>query len=77
MPLPRRRFFGWYDTRREEYRLSDWPPDAPVRPSYGFENEEELARYLKRRRADVDWYPQLDIDRIKAVNIANARMRSG
>lgn len=73
MPLPRRRFYGWHDPARNEYRLSDWPPDAPVRPSSGFETEEELAAYLKRRRGRVEWYPELTIHQIKAVNVALAR----
>ena len=73
MPLPRRRFYGWHDPDRNEYRLSDWPPDAPVRPSSGFDTEEELAAYLKRRRGVVDWFPPLAIDRDRAVNVALAR----
>jgi hypothetical protein len=82
MPIPRRMMFGSYDDQRHAYLLSNCPPDAPMRPSFAFYDddgvsaEEFLAAYLKRRRIDVQWYPPLSMERSQMLAHATARLRS-
>ena len=50
-------YFGWF--KDGAFFLSLYPADAPVRPSLRLESPEELAAFLKRRRAEVFWWPPL------------------
>lgn len=67
MPLPRRKFFGWYDQRRNAFLLSTWPPDAPVRPSIGFDDKAELKSFIDRKRCQVTWLPPLTVDQAEGL----------
>ena len=55
----RRLFYGWYDPRENEYRMSRMPPDSPVRPSIAFTKKSEMMELAKNRRAEIFWYPDL------------------
>jgi hypothetical protein len=54
----KRTFYGWMG-RRGEFRLSLYPPDAPVRPSGEFESKEEAESFVARKRGKVLWWPLL------------------
>jgi hypothetical protein len=55
----RRQYYGWYDPKRQEFRLSLLPPDAPVRPSVSYSSMAEIQQMALRRRAQVLWLPPL------------------
>lgn len=52
-------YYGWFDAANNVFRVSRYPADAPVRPSIPFENKSEVDEMLKRRRADILWWPPL------------------
>lgn len=56
-------FYGWYDPNQKEYRVSRYPADAPCRPSISFENLSEVTDMLRRRRAEIMWWPPLPQER--------------
>ena len=58
----RARLYGWYDPRRNEYRLSYYPADAPVRPSRAFPDKEQVKAFIDKKRASVLWWPPLSRD---------------
>lgn len=53
--------FGWFDQTRQEWRLSQYPPDAPVRPSVKFPDKNTLLKFAERKRATVLWWPPLTL----------------
>ena len=55
----RRIYYGWYDARTSQWRLSRLPPDAPVRPSIAFTTKADLMAWTARKRVVVHWYPPL------------------
>lgn len=55
----RRRLYGWHDAKKNVFRVSWWPADAPVRPSIEIETKAEVDAMAKRKRADVFWWPPL------------------
>lgn len=61
----RRQFYGWYDLRRREFRLSLAPPDAPVRPSLGFPTKVDVVEYAQRKRGTIMWWPPLTLQQEK------------
>jgi len=54
----RRTFYAWFDPRKQEYRLSLYPADAPVRPSVAFETRDDLEEAVKRKRGRILWWPE-------------------
>jgi hypothetical protein len=54
-----RLYYGWYDQPHQVYRLSLYPPDAPVRPSLRFPKRADLMDVVKRKRGEVMWWPPL------------------
>ena len=58
----KRTLFGWYDDKRKEFRLSAYPPDAPVRPSIPLASKEDVLAIAERKRANVLWWPPLPAD---------------
>lgn len=61
----RRLLFGWFDAGKASFWISQYPPDAPVRPSLEFEMKDDLEAFLKRKKADVYWWPPLP-DKVSA-----------
>lgn len=59
-------YYGWFDGAANVFRVSLYPADAPVRPSVAFAKKREVDEVLKRKRADIMWWPPLPIDRISA-----------
>jgi hypothetical protein len=59
--MAKRLYYAWFEARMidEEWRLSREPPDAPVRPSYGFASMADLTAWAQRKRIEVGWYPPL------------------
>lgn len=57
--MARRRYYGWFDPKKREFRLSLLPPDAPVRPSIALPSLTEVNEMARRRRAEVLWHPPL------------------
>lgn len=55
----RRLFYGWHDAARDCLRLSQDPPDAPVRRSVEFADVSEARTYADRKRARIMWLPKL------------------
>ncbi len=49
-----RRYYGWFDGLM--YRISLWPPDAPVRPSWALPTREDAEDYVRRKRGTVLWF---------------------
>ena len=60
----KRTLFGWHNARTGEFRLSNYPPDAPVRPSIALASKEDVLALAERRRAQVLWYPPLPADEV-------------
>jgi len=58
----RRQFYGWFDARRRDFRLSLAPADAPVRPSLGFATKAEAIEFAQRKRGSIMWWPILTYD---------------
>lgn len=59
-------YYGWFDAAKSVFRVSRYPADAPVRPSIEFENKSEIDEMLRRKRADIMWWPPLPADRMTA-----------
>lgn len=59
-------YYGWYDPKAKEYRLSRYPADAPVRPSIRFEKLAEVDAMIERKRARIMWWPPLPDERVRA-----------
>ncbi len=57
--MGRRLYYGWYDAKAEEFRLSTYPADAPVRPSVAIASMEDVKAILQKRRAEIMWWPPL------------------
>lgn len=55
----RQRLFGWFDQKTGTFRISRYPPDAPVRPSAEFATKAQVTEAMRRKRADVYWWPPL------------------
>ena len=53
-------YYGWLD-KRGEFRLSFYPPDAPVRPSGVFESKVEAEAFVIRKRGRLLWIPELPL----------------
>lgn len=49
--------YGWHADGG--FCLSEYPPDAPVRPHLRVETLDEVRAFAKRRRADIYWWPPL------------------
>lgn len=58
----RRTFYGWFDFRHRNFRISKVPPDAPVRPSIGFPSKADAVEFAARKRGQVVWLPPLTYD---------------
>lgn len=71
--MAKRLYYGWFEARMtdEQWRLSQEPPDAPVRPSYGFATEADLLAWTRRKRVEVAWYPPLSQLRYQSDTIQN------
>jgi hypothetical protein len=54
----KRLFYGWIG-RRGEFRLSLYPPDAPIRPSGEFETRADAEAFVTRKRGRLLWIPDL------------------
>lgn len=67
-----RQLFAWYDQSKQEWRLSRFPPDAPVRPSLVFESMLKLTEYAQSRRAEVHWHPPLTMEQRSLVSTPEA-----
>jgi hypothetical protein len=52
-------YYGWYDPKVDEFRLSLYPADAPIRPSIALGSMDEVRDLAKRRRAKILWHPPL------------------
>jgi hypothetical protein len=50
--------YGCYDPAAKVYRVSDDPPDAPVRRMIDCGEVSEVNAFAKRRRARVVWIPR-------------------
>lgn len=66
----RKTVFAWYDRAKRNFRISYFPPDAPVRPSAAYETKAEIEAIAARKHADIVWSPPLpyrfmDHDRIE------------
>lgn len=59
---PRRQYYGWFDPTERVYRLSLYPPDAPVRAAVEYQNRSEVNAVLEKKRGDVYWWPPLPQD---------------
>lgn len=59
MPRRRRQFYAWFDQRHQDFRLSLYPPDAPVRPSTGFASKSDVMALAARKYGEVLWLPPL------------------
>jgi hypothetical protein len=55
----RPQYYGWYEQKTKEYRMSRFPPDATARPSLKFQTLAELTAALEQRRAQIYWWPPL------------------
>ena len=51
--------YGWFDATRREFRVSLYPPDAPVRPSIAVQTKGDVIAIAARKRAVVHWWPPL------------------
>jgi len=60
--LAKRTFYGWFDQKKREYRLSSYPADAPVRPSLSFDERASLEEYVLKKRGNVMWWPPLPLE---------------
>lgn len=57
--LIRRLYYGWYDLKAQNFRLSAYPPDSPVRPSVTIETKADVMAIIEKKRADIYWWPPL------------------
>jgi hypothetical protein len=55
----KRQYFGWLDAEKHTFRVSLYPPDAPVRPSVEIETKDEVMALIERKRASIYWWPPL------------------
>ena len=67
-------FYGWYDAARGVFRVSRYPPDAPVRPSAAFASASDVIEMIERRRARLMWWPPLSEDAMNGKNIGHSRL---
>jgi hypothetical protein len=54
----KRQLFGWLD-QSGKFRISHYPPDAPVRPSIALDTLAEVDELVARKRTSVFWSPPL------------------
>jgi hypothetical protein len=54
-------YYGWLDKRTGEFRVSLYPPDAPVRPSIAVATKKEAVDFATRKRAQIYWSPELPL----------------
>ena len=57
MLRPKKTIYAWFDGR--EFRLSLYPPDAPVRPSVSVQTKGDVIAIANRKHATVFWWPVL------------------
>jgi hypothetical protein len=57
--MRRRLLYGWFDADKKAFKITKYPPDAPIRPSLEIETMDGVDEFLKRARADVYWWPPL------------------
>lgn len=62
----KRQFYGWFDPRDGTFRVSLYPPDAPVRPSGRFETLAEVTALIERKRGNILWWPPLPTTLLRA-----------
>jgi hypothetical protein len=55
----RKVYYGWFDARSNQFRISRLPPDAPVRPSVAYDSRSEVVAVIERKRAELLWIPPL------------------
>lgn len=57
----KRTLYAWLDARSrgQAFRVSLFPPDAPVRPSLAVERKADVLDIAERKRAEVIWWPPL------------------
>ena len=55
----RSQYYGWFDPKTRVFRLSKYPPDAPVRPSLAFSKRADLIAVVDRKRGNLMWWPPL------------------
>lgn len=55
----RRTYYGWFDPKRGEFRVSAYPADAPVRPSIALPSKADVMALIERKRAVILWWPEL------------------
>jgi hypothetical protein len=49
----------WYAWRQAgKYRLSEYPPDMPYRPSIEFNYKREVEEHADKKKADLYWWSQ-------------------
>jgi hypothetical protein len=57
-----RLYYAWLDQRRGVYRISLYPPDAPIRPSIEMESKAAVIAWVERKRGRLMWIPELPLD---------------
>jgi hypothetical protein len=55
----KRDYYGWYDAKAKNFRVSLFPADAPVRPSVAIETKAEVMALVMKKRANIHWWPPL------------------
>jgi hypothetical protein len=55
----KRLYYGWLDPKTGSFRVSRYPPDAPVRPSAEFSTKADVMSAMQRKRAEIYWWPPL------------------
>jgi hypothetical protein len=61
----RQQLYGWHDPAKG-YLVSQYPPDAPVRPAIVLETLSEVTAMVDRRKAKILWWPPLPESRNSA-----------